>query len=143
MFVLDASVALNYLLGQDSDQMAETIILRLRQELAIAPAHWPLEIGNAIAREVRRDLIDSASALTLAREAEAWAVEYDGEMPARALGDSLALALTHRLTTYDAAYLELCLRQRAPLATFDRKLAAAARLEAVSLLLELEPPSPG
>ena len=46
----------------------------------------------------------------------------------------LALARTHRLTVYDAAYLELALRVDAPLATLDRKLAAAARAAGVPLV---------
>jgi predicted nucleic acid-binding protein len=37
------------------------------------------------------------------------------------------LARTYALTAYDATYLELALRRSAVLATFDRKLAAAAR----------------
>ena len=37
------------------------------------------------------------------------------------------LALDYRLTAYDAAYLWLAEQLRAPLATFDRKLAEAAR----------------
>jgi predicted nucleic acid-binding protein len=41
--------------------------------------------------------------------------------------NSLALARAHRLTAYDATYLELALRRGAPLATFDQKLAEAAR----------------
>ena len=46
----------------------------------------------------------------------------------------LALARTHRLTVYDAAYLELALRVDAPLATLDRELARAARAAKVPLL---------
>jgi len=37
------------------------------------------------------------------------------------------LAGQHGLSCYDAAYLWLALAQRAPLVTFDRKLAAAYR----------------
>lgn len=39
----------------------------------------------------------------------------------------LALAKDDNLTAYDAAYLELALDNRLPLATLDRKLASAAR----------------
>jgi predicted nucleic acid-binding protein len=46
----------------------------------------------------------------------------------------LALAREHRLTVYDAAYLELALRADLPLATLDRQLTAAARAARVSLL---------
>jgi predicted nucleic acid-binding protein len=37
------------------------------------------------------------------------------------------LSRVFKLTAYDATYLELALRRSAPLATFDRKLAEAAR----------------
>jgi predicted nucleic acid-binding protein len=46
----------------------------------------------------------------------------------------LALARQHRLTFYDAAYLELAQRENIPLATLDDDLAAAARAEDVRLI---------
>ena len=48
----------------------------------------------------------------------------------------LTLARAHRLTAYDASYLELALRLGAPLATLDRALAAAARTTGAPLLGE-------
>jgi len=48
--------------------------------------------------------------------------------------DSLALARSHRLSSYDAAYLALALRRGLPLATCNKALQAAARLEGVPLL---------
>jgi predicted nucleic acid-binding protein len=47
---------------------------------------------------------------------------------------ALALARSHHLTSYDAAYLELALRRGLPLASRDKALQAAARLEGVPLL---------
>jgi predicted nucleic acid-binding protein len=46
----------------------------------------------------------------------------------------LTLARCHRLTVYDAAYLELAGREALPLATLDEELAAAARAEQVTLI---------
>jgi predicted nucleic acid-binding protein len=46
----------------------------------------------------------------------------------------LAFGRTHRLTIYDAAYLELARRSGLPLATLDQQLARAARAESVPLL---------
>jgi predicted nucleic acid-binding protein len=46
----------------------------------------------------------------------------------------LALARKHRLTVYDAAYLELSLREGLPLATLDSKLARAAEMEGLAVL---------
>jgi predicted nucleic acid-binding protein len=46
----------------------------------------------------------------------------------------LRLARAHRLSVYDAAYLELASRTRAKLATLDKALVLAARQESVALL---------
>ena len=45
----------------------------------------------------------------------------------------IALARRHRLTVYDAAYLELALRERLELATLDAALAEAARREGIAV----------
>jgi len=44
------------------------------------------------------------------------------------------LAGRHKLTVYDAAYLELAVRRRLPLATLDEQLRAAGNSEGVPLL---------
>jgi predicted nucleic acid-binding protein len=46
----------------------------------------------------------------------------------------MELARVHRLTVYDAAYLELAAREGVPLATLDSALARAARVEGVEVL---------
>jgi len=46
----------------------------------------------------------------------------------------LTLARRHRLTVYDAAYLELAHRDGLPLASLDRALRKAARASGVTLL---------
>jgi predicted nucleic acid-binding protein len=48
--------------------------------------------------------------------------------------DLLGLARRHRLTVYDAAYLELALRKGADLASLDTALVAAARADGVVLI---------
>jgi predicted nucleic acid-binding protein len=46
----------------------------------------------------------------------------------------LMLSRRHRLTAYDASYLELAIRDNLPLATLDGDLARAARAENIALL---------
>ena len=46
----------------------------------------------------------------------------------------MTLARRHRLTVYDAAYLELAVRERLDLATLDENLAEAARREGVAVI---------
>lgn len=46
----------------------------------------------------------------------------------------LHIARRHGLSVYDAAYVELALRQQLPLATLDRKLASAAMAEGLEVV---------
>lgn len=58
-------------------------------------------------------------------------VVQDERTSRNAWSQTLALAQKHRLTLYDACYLELAAQIGAKLATLDARLAAAARLEDV------------
>jgi predicted nucleic acid-binding protein len=136
VFVLDASVALVFLLGQDGVEAAEDAVGLMGEEPACAPAHWSLEIANVLARELRRGSLAPEEASALAMQAEAWEVMLDPQTGAQALSRTLTLAAEHRLTAYDAAYLELCLRRQAPLASFDAQLVRAARAVGVELVLD-------
>ena len=61
-------------------------------------------------------------------------LEVDDQAAGRAFTHILPLAHAHRLTSYDAAYLDLAQRQRVPLATLDADLRAAASTVQVELL---------
>jgi predicted nucleic acid-binding protein len=63
-----------------------------------------------------------------------YAIEVDSETDRLAWDAMLRLAERHRLTVYDAAYLELAKRRVLPLATLDVDLRAAAMNEGISLL---------
>lgn len=52
-----------------------------------------------------------------------------------AIGLTLVLAREHNLTVYDAAYLEIAMREGLPLATLDSGLRAAAERAGVELAL--------
>jgi predicted nucleic acid-binding protein len=54
-------------------------------------------------------------------------IHADATTVSRSLTDVLNLARRHRLSSYDASYLELALRTGLPLATLDADLAKAAR----------------
>ncbi|HEY3797481.1 MAG TPA: type II toxin-antitoxin system VapC family toxin [Caulobacteraceae bacterium] len=140
MFVVDASVALAILLGEAEAATARAVIARSPGGTAIAPAIWPLEVANALARDVRRGRLTPERALILVIEAKSWGVVFDDESPDTAFGATLELSILHTLTVYDASYLELCLRSQTPLATFDRDLASAAVSRGVTLLIPLNRP---
>ena len=53
-FVLDSSVALAWLLPDESSQSTDALANRLEREAAVVPAIWPLEVGNALLMAQRR-----------------------------------------------------------------------------------------
>jgi len=135
-FALDASAALAWCFANERDGASEALLARmlLDGETAEVPALWPLEIANVLALAERQKRIapaDVAEAVTLFASLP---VAVDDEMPRRAMNDILALARRERLSSYDAAYLELAMRRRLPLATRDDELKRAARRAGVRLI---------
>jgi predicted nucleic acid-binding protein len=63
-------------------------------------------------------------------------IQSDSETERHAWRSTLRLAERHRLTVYDAAYLELAMRRGLPLASLDRELRAEGGEEKVVLLGE-------
>ena len=61
-------------------------------------------------------------------------VERDDNAPDRVFTHLLTLCRTHRLTSYDAIYLDLAIRRGLPLATLDDDLRRTAKKVGVSLL---------
>jgi len=61
-------------------------------------------------------------------------IERDHEAPDRAFTHLLGLCRTHRVTSYDAIYLDLSIRRGLALATLDEDLRKAARKLGIDLL---------
>lgn len=129
-FVLDASVALSWLLedagsGQEYAVAVFDTLTRPEAE-AHVPATWGLEIANVIAKcESRGDLLEGRSRAFLA-SVEAAPILPDSATYAMTLHETLDLERRYRLSSYDASYLELALRMVLPLATLDADLRRAA-----------------
>ncbi len=105
---------------------------------AVVPAIWHVEVGNALLVQTRRKRLLPASAAEAFERFPTLATEVDTETTGLGWRNGLRLAERHRLTLYDAVYLELAQRRDLPLATLDRELQAAARAEGVPLVPPLE-----
>jgi predicted nucleic acid-binding protein len=130
-FVLDASVTVAWGLQDEDDAIADLALQRLDAEPARVPAIWWFEVRNVLLINERRQRITERDTASFLAALSAMNIEIDR---APADGATLALARAHRLTVYDASYLELALRGALPLATLDKQLAAAARREGVPLI---------
>lgn len=130
-FVVDTSVAACWFLPDEYDHVAEQARALLRTEDAVIPWLFWFEIRNVLLMNERR------GRLKIVQTNEALSV-LAGLPIRRDLEPDEAVILTlvrdHKLTVYDAAYLELALRLQLPLATLDRQLIVAARAENINLV---------
>jgi predicted nucleic acid-binding protein len=125
-FILDCSVAMTWCFEDETSPLTESFLAALKSQGAIVPGHWPLEVANVLASAERRQRVTAAQMARFLANMDDLPIEIDDQTANRALRDVLALARTHRLTAYDAAYLELALRKGCPLASLDDRLNAAA-----------------
>ncbi len=129
-FVLDNSVAMRWLLHDGSPERldyANHILALLEQPdgEALVPGIWALEAANVIVKAQAKGLVSEARGSAFIGLLEEMFITVDSSTAARALGDILQLARRFKLSSYDAAYLELALREGLPLATLDAALRAA------------------
>jgi predicted nucleic acid-binding protein len=131
-FLLDASVALAWVLPErDSARCAPLFPIAAAEGVAV-PALWPAEVGNVLLVNERRGRITAAEHQLALQRLAAVPVELE---PASWPGQpALPLARRHALSLYDALYLDLALRRALPLATLDGALRRAAEAEGVPLL---------
>ena len=91
------------------------------------PSLWHTEIANALLVGERRKIVTESQVFGYLNRLSALPIATDDETPLRRRDVVMALAREHKLTAYDATYLELALRTNAVLATFDVQLANAMR----------------
>jgi predicted nucleic acid-binding protein len=135
-FVLDCSAALPWVFADEVTAGTDRLLDELAAgEQALVPAIWPLELGNVLLGAMRKKRIDQAGVETFFSRLGDLEILVDVETADRAWDKTLDLAQQHRLSAYDAAYLELAMRRGVPLATLDKGLAAACRAAGVKLKL--------
>ena len=97
----------------------------------MVPSLWWFEIRNILVVNERRKRIAEPDTNDFLRNLLRLRIRVD-RAPEEA--GVLRLARTHRLSVYDASYLELALREALQIATLDTELAAAALAEGADLI---------
>jgi predicted nucleic acid-binding protein len=132
-FVLDNSVVTGWYLPDQATAYTQAIATRLESEKALVPPLWQLELANALktactrgklSQEVARQILDALGTLP---------IEVDPR-PAPGQRQLFELAMRYKLSSYDAAYLELAMRHGLPIATQDAQLKDAALAAGVMVL---------
>jgi len=127
--VVDASFILSIALSEEAPAESAQLFDVLAREGAWVPPIWRYEVANALAVAARRGRIQPAMPALILADIARLHIHDDPDCAELAWSGTMALATQHRLTVYDASYLELAVRKQAWLATNDRSLAAAAQAE--------------
>lgn len=132
--VLDSSVTMAWVYSEETTAAIEAVLEQVTAAGAWVPSLWRLEVANILEMGVRRGRTKAAFRDATLNDLALLPIQTDAETERQAWAATLQLAVRHRLTLYDAAYLETALRRRLPLATLDRELRAAAETDGVALL---------
>lgn len=129
-FVLDNSVTMRWFFGDGKPKelaYAVNVLDAMKQQNALVPVTWGLEVSNVIARAEAKGLVTEARSEQFLEMLDNVDIDVDNATFAHALSDTLHLARRYKLSAYNASYLELALRLGLPLATLDEDLQKVAR----------------
>jgi predicted nucleic acid-binding protein len=120
--VVDTNVVAYALLGTETfvDE-ATTCLARVTRPLA--PTHWEAELANVLWMAVRARILtgeEAAARLGLARR-----LGIDSVPTAALVQSALLRAVASGVSVYDTLFIELAVRERCPMATFDKAVLKA------------------
>jgi predicted nucleic acid-binding protein len=124
--VIDASVALKWVLAEAGSRNAEDLLQQYAQGgvKLIAPRLLAVEVANAISRRCRRKLLtpsEAQEAYGLFEEAQPILIDESGHMRT-----ALSVAIEHQLSFWDSVYLAIAIDYKADLVTADRRMHRSA-----------------
>lgn len=125
-FVIDNSVVMAWYFEDEASDYTVAVLESLSKYDCIVPSIWPLEVANTLIVGERRGRTTEARATRFIALLDALPIHVDPETAKHAPLDTLQLAREYHLSSYDAAYLELAMREGVPIATQDKALKKAA-----------------
>jgi predicted nucleic acid-binding protein len=134
VFVIDTSITMAWCFEDEAGAATEAVLDRLREDQAVVPPIWPLEVANVLLVAERRGRLSEAQASRFLELLVRLPIDVD-DSPTDTSG-IVATGRRHMLSSYDASYLLLAERLGASLATLDQALAKAARKAGVQLLVK-------
>lgn len=138
-FVLDNSVSMRWLLESEkpADQKyAAKVLESMVDSYALVPSLWHLEATNVLLGAEKRYEISFGQVERFISQLDMLPIQVDSFTANHAFDRTLSLAREYKLSSYDAAYLELAIRETLPLSTLDKKLLNAAKKSEVEIYLK-------
>ena len=132
--IADISVVLAWLFEEDQTARALDVLRRIEKDVLLVPPLWWSELENGILMGERRGRKTPAESSAFLKLVRTLSIRTDDTPRHRVSDDILDIGRRHNLTSYDATYVELALREGAPLATFDEAVRKCARGVGVKIL---------
>ncbi len=110
---------------------ADRVLKKLATREAVVPAIWPLEVANVLLVGERRKRLTKADSSRFLELLQGLPITIDVQATSRAFGDIMSVARSLTISAYDAAYVELAMREGLPLATLDDSLNKAASMSGI------------
>ncbi len=119
-------MTLSWAFEGESTPYTVAVLRSLETVQAVVPALWPFEVASVLSTAERRGRMDAAAQAVFLERLRLLPIAIE-HRPATWLAQQiLPLARTYKISAYDAAYLELAIREGLPLATLDDDLRRAA-----------------
>jgi predicted nucleic acid-binding protein len=134
-FVVDASVGLAWFFEDENDARTQSVLEQLRQDQAVVPAIWPVEMANGLLVAERRKRITEAQTARFLEILQALPISVETVVTILQLPVLVGKGRRHGLSAYDTTYLDLAERRGLPLATLDDSLRRAAERVGVALVI--------
>ena len=134
-FVIDTSVVMSWCFKDETNRYADGILDFLEEATALAPSIWPLEVGNVLLVAERKKRLSEADSMRFVTLLSELPIIVEQEPPERMMHEILMIAREHKLSSYDASYLDLAMRKGLSIATIDKNLVAAAKRSQVPIVM--------
>ena len=125
--VIDASCILAFLLNQDDNNL---VVKTTEKKILLSPTCLPFEIGNALSKLIKRNLLTTSEAILVLHEfykIQIRLIEPD-------IANSVVIAAESNSYAYDSYYLNIANQLSEPLFTFDEKMKSTALKRGIKCL---------
>ncbi len=133
-FILDCSVSISWCIEDEATPQNDALLVRARDFGVFVPQLWVYEFTNVLLQANKRARLNDTQVFTILDLMESLPINIVSETNLGALKNILALARAEKLTSYDAAYLDLAMTKNLPLATNDKALRRACENTGIDIL---------
>lgn len=133
--VVDASITLSWCFPDEQTELSIKVLDRLKNgDQALVPAFWSVEVLNTLLVGEKRGRISPEQTQAFLGDLRTLDPTLDYASLEQVCGQVQTISRDHRITPYDALYVELALRMGCALATLDQPQREAAHALGVECL---------